>query len=65
MPAPKIDDRQLAVITAGIGFRLRTELDRDQTPLPPQLERLVRALDDAEAMPSPSIAVDDHHQDGG
>lgn len=65
MPRLDIDDKQLAAIRSEIGYRLRAELDRDRRPLPPQLVRLVHAVDDTRQQRRLPSIVSDRHRDGG
>jgi hypothetical protein len=51
-----LDDRDLAEIRSEIGYRLGLELRRNQGPIPPYIERLLRALDDLPENTSPSIS---------
>jgi hypothetical protein len=47
-PALNLDHGHCQEIIFEIGSRLRAMLSREETALPPQLERLLQALDDQE-----------------
>lgn len=59
MTPEKLDNSTLAVIRLAIGYRLKVAPDCDQSDVPPQLMRLVRAFDDTPTKVAPSIAPDD------
>jgi hypothetical protein len=59
MAALNLDQRDLAEIRSEIGYRLEVELRRNQSPIPPYIERLVRALDSLPTKNSRSISFED------